>query len=232
MFCPKCSSLAFYKHGFVISKGSKIQRYCCKNCGCQFSKSNHSRFDFETKKLAYKMYKEGLGFRSIGRVLNVSFMTVIKWIKNFALELKKALVNTEVPNEFDIIQIDEIFSYVKKKSQKRFIWIAFNQARSRVIDYEIGDRSTKTLDKLYTRLESTYKIKYYGTDHYASYSELISFNKHKKGKKFTQGIESQNARIRHYLRGFTRRSKGYFKDINSMQNALDLHFWGREVLGY
>ena len=60
------------------------------------------------------MYKEGLGFRSIGRVLNVSFMTVIKWIKNFALELKKALVNTEVPNEFDIIQIDEIFSYVKK----------------------------------------------------------------------------------------------------------------------
>ncbi|WP_083108197.1 helix-turn-helix domain-containing protein [Moraxella sp. K1630] len=33
------------------------------------------------KKMAIDMYLEGLGFRSIGRVLNISYGTVYQWVK-------------------------------------------------------------------------------------------------------------------------------------------------------
>ena len=66
------------------------------------------------------------------------------------------------------------------------------------MDFQIGNRSTKEFDKLFTRLEERYKIKRYYTDDYPVYKELIPFNRYKTGKKYTQQIENLNGRIRHY----------------------------------
>ena len=117
MFCPYCASKAYYKHGFVVLKGSKIQRFCCKNCECQFTKSLKKGYSYELKFQAYKMYKEGLGFRAIARVLKVSFETIRRWIKNFAEIIEQSLKQVKVEKECDIVQIDEIFSYIKKNSE-------------------------------------------------------------------------------------------------------------------
>ena len=37
----------------------------------------------DAKRLALEMYLEGLGFRSIGRVLKISYGTVYAWIKEW-----------------------------------------------------------------------------------------------------------------------------------------------------
>jgi len=54
---------------------------------------------------------------------------------------------------------------------------------------------------------------------------VISKDKHIVGKMYTQGIESLNSRIRHYLSGFKRKTKEYFKSEQTMLVALALLFW-------
>ena len=56
------------------------------------------------------------------------------------------------------------------------------------------------------------------------YYQTIPPEKHITGKKFTQGIENLNGRIRHYLSGFARRTKDYFKSEQTINSALHLLF--------
>ena len=75
MKCVKCGSDKLCKNG--INTG--VQRYKCKNCGYNFTKGRTSK-PTSLKRLALQLYLEGLGFRSIGRVLKVSHVSVYKWI--------------------------------------------------------------------------------------------------------------------------------------------------------
>ena len=85
MDCPKCKSKNKIKNGFV--KG--IQRYKCKSCGYNFTVEKKSNaYPLSVKKKALQLYLEGLGFRSIGRILNVSNVSVLNWIRSFGKEVK------------------------------------------------------------------------------------------------------------------------------------------------
>jgi len=73
MKCYRCKSENKVKAGFIRD----LQRYKCKDCGCHFSVEKKS--DVKTKeqrRMALELYLEGMGFRAIGRVLNISYGTV------------------------------------------------------------------------------------------------------------------------------------------------------------
>jgi hypothetical protein len=54
---------------------------------------------------------EGLGFRAIGRVLGLNFVTVYYWIKKWGENV--SLPKTEEPIE--IVELDEIHTYIHNK---------------------------------------------------------------------------------------------------------------------
>jgi hypothetical protein len=58
------------------------------------------------------LYLEGLGFRSIGRYLGVSNVTVLKWIRSFGEEVKSLQEETK---EIEMVELDEMHSYVGSK---------------------------------------------------------------------------------------------------------------------
>ncbi len=79
MDCPKCQSNVFCKNGRAHSR----QRYLCKKCNYHYTVSQ--RFgtgNLSTKRQALELYLEGLGFRSIGRILNFSNVTILKLENN------------------------------------------------------------------------------------------------------------------------------------------------------
>ena len=57
------------------------------------------------------MYLEDLGFHSIARLLNVSHVSVINWVKKYGGELSKI----RNPNPVQVIELDEIHTYVGSK---------------------------------------------------------------------------------------------------------------------
>lgn len=109
MNCPRCKSEQHTKDG-KTSIGK--QRYKCKNCSYHFSveKRSTEKSD-EQKRLALQLYLEGMGFRAIGRVLNISYGTVFQWVKKWG-ELA-TLPTNEKPIE--VVELDEIHTYLQHK---------------------------------------------------------------------------------------------------------------------
>ena len=106
--CPRCGVEERTKAGF----SGERQRWRCKGCGFHYSVTHKSDVrPPETRKLALQLYLEGLGFRAIGRVLKVSNVTVLKWIRAFG-EAASELQTTE---EVEVMEVDELHTYVGNK---------------------------------------------------------------------------------------------------------------------
>jgi len=108
MNCPRCKSEKKVKNG--VLKG--VQRFKCKDCGLNFTVEYKSTAkSIDTKKFGLMLYLEGLGFQSIARLLNVSHVAVIKWIKKYGKQLKE--LKSDKP--IKIIELDEMHSYIGTK---------------------------------------------------------------------------------------------------------------------
>ncbi len=108
MQCPKCSSEAYCKDGFIQGR----QRYKCKPCGYRYTV--HRKSDVKsaaTRRMAFEMYLEGLGFRAIGRLLRISYGTVFRWVKNWEQQVE--LPKRDEPVE--VVELDEMHTYVGRK---------------------------------------------------------------------------------------------------------------------
>ena len=109
MNCPKCSSTEFIKSGSVKDR----QRYKCKKCNFHYTVELKSTAKPNSvKKLALQLYLEGLGFRSIGRILKVSNVSVLNWIRSFGQEVQSLKGNAR---EIEFVEIDEMHSYIGSK---------------------------------------------------------------------------------------------------------------------
>ena len=105
--CPRCASTDKVKSG--INNGR--QRYKCKACLYFFSV--HHKSDTATlaqRRLALNLYLEGLGFRSIGRILGFSHVAVYQWVKAYGENLEQIKRPTA-----QIVELDELHSYVGHK---------------------------------------------------------------------------------------------------------------------
>ena len=111
--CPKCGSVSYVKNGFV----SKKQRFLCKDCKCNFTRSTIKGYSFEIKIQALKLYKEGLGFRSIGRLLEVSFQTVANWVRHFGKMIKDVIQKQDINQKYDFVEVDEMWHFLKKNAK-------------------------------------------------------------------------------------------------------------------
>ena len=63
------------------------------------------------KRQALQLYLEGLGFRSIGRFLSVSHVSVQKWIRKFGEEIE----DIKSDESIDVIEMDEMHTYIGNK---------------------------------------------------------------------------------------------------------------------
>ena len=104
--CPSCKSNNICKNGIVKQK----QRYLCKECKYCFTVETPGKSE-KVKRDALILYLEGLGFRSIGRVLKVSHVAVFNWIKAFG----KRIDDIRSSDEIEVVEIDEMHTYVGSK---------------------------------------------------------------------------------------------------------------------
>ncbi len=104
--CPRCKSEELRKAGVVL----KRQRYECKSCHYHFTTTSTGKPE-ELKRQALALYLEGLGFRSIGRILNVSHVAVYYWIKQFGENAQELSSNTGI----EVVEMDEMHTYIASK---------------------------------------------------------------------------------------------------------------------
>ena len=113
MRCPRCDGTDLIKRGRKAGR----QRYLCRACG-RHSTDSQPKFSAQTKAMAIEMYMNGMGIRAIGRVLTASPAAVLGWIRKEHAALQQRLAEqAPVPAEGpDIIEMDEIYTYVQKNA--------------------------------------------------------------------------------------------------------------------
>jgi len=115
--CPKCKGSNVTKDGKAKGK----QRYFCKICKLHYTVEYKAGITPNIKRLALTLYLEGLGFRSIERILGVSNVTVMNWVRKYGEKF-----NELPPPEEKIqhVEMDELWTFVgSKKKKSGFGWL-------------------------------------------------------------------------------------------------------------
>jgi transposase-like protein len=112
--CPDCGTNERVQKSGLNGTGSVRMR--CENCKRYFTPNPKPMgHDPALKEAAIRMYLEGNSFRSVGRALGVNFQSVINWVNAAHAQLPHQ-VEDQTPTE--TVEIDELFTYVGKKSDK------------------------------------------------------------------------------------------------------------------
>ena len=103
--CPNCSSDQYVKSGIV----NKRQRYKCKKCNYYFTvnKIGKKIDDYYVNK-SLQLYLEGLTYREIERILGISHVSVMNWVKKYNI---KRPYNTNYHPTYKILNANELGRY-------------------------------------------------------------------------------------------------------------------------
>ena len=118
---------------------------------------NISRFHSETKALIERLILEKISQAAIARATGVS----IRWLQNY-LNKKYAEISPEISVMKKAkgqltLELDEMWSFLKNKRNKQWLWIALDQKTREIVGLYIGDRSKKSASELWQSLPPVYR---------------------------------------------------------------------------
>ncbi len=123
------------------------------------------------------------------------------------------------------LELDELWSFVLKKSRKRWIWIALSRHTRQVVAYAIGDRSEASCHKLWARIPESYRQGQCYTDFWAAYQNVIPAAQHTpcgKESGLTAHVERWNNTLRQRLARFVRKTLSFSKSERMHEICLRL----------
>ena len=85
-------------------------------------------------------------------------------------------------------EMDEMWSFVKKKSDQRWLWHAIDHATGKVLAYVFGARKDIIFSQL-KELLMPFGIKHFYTDDWGAYQRKLPGSQHTISKTNTQQIE-------------------------------------------
>ncbi len=215
--CINCNSKAI-KYG---KTANGKQRFRCSICHKTFLQEySYHAYILHTNTFIINYIKEGVGIRGIARLLAISTTTVLKRIVSISKALPKPRISLGKTYE-----VDEIRTFVKHK--KCLIWIvyALQKDTKQVVDYAVGRRTNKTLNKVIETLllSNTKKI---FTDKLPNYRFIIPKDIHSTMFRATNHIERMNLNLRTHLKRLNRRTICFSKSIVMLIACLKRYFWG------
>ena len=118
--------------------------------------------------------------------------------------------------EATILELDELWSFVLKKANQAWIWIALCRKTRQVVSYAIGDRSEKTCRMLWEAIPEMYRGGRCFTDFWAAYQAVIPEEQRTAvGKETgeTAHVERWNNTLRQRLARFVRKTLSFSKSL-------------------
>jgi IS1 family transposase/transposase-like protein len=220
--CSKCGSEN------IISNGSnryKNPQYLCKDCGASrvLTPTKLGPTD-EEQQAIIKTYAERSSLRGLTRVFKYSRVTITKVLKKHLdnlppIEDTLNLSEDQSKDEsgaHDILELDEICSFVEKKTNKVWTWTALCKATRKIVACVTGDRSVATCTKLYDSIPERYKKAHTFSDFWQAYQAVFPKETHTSvGKEtgLTNHMERWNNTLRQRIGRMTRKTLSFSKKL-------------------
>jgi insertion element IS1 protein InsB len=121
------------------------------------------------------------------------------------VEVIKVEENHDVNDENPEAEIDEMWSYVGHKGNKRWLWHAIDRETRKVLAYVFGERKGRVFLELKGLLEP-FGISRFYTDDWGAYERNLDSEQPIIGKKNTQKIERKHLTLRTRIKRLARKT--------------------------
>jgi insertion element IS1 protein InsB len=118
-------------------------------------------------------------------------------------------------------EVDEMWSFVRRKKEPRWLWHAVDHRSGKVLAYVFGRRQDDVFLKLNTLLEP-FRITQYYTDYWGAYTRHLDADQHQPGKRNTQQIERKHLTLRSRIKRLTRKTICFSKSMQMHDIAVGL----------
>ena len=142
----------------------------------------------------------GSGIRDTARVLNISRTTILNRLKkeknllqvnpNFFNHHSETEVKVRVGQVCNEAEIDEQWSFVRKKSNQRWLWHAVCHETNTVLAYVFGKRKDVVFKELKEHLLPFGITRFY-TDDWGAYERNLDSSEHELGKKIRKKLSEK-----------------------------------------
>jgi len=227
MTCYHCGGDQLARNG--LTQNGK-QRYLCSSCGrTSRDAPQPNGYTEEERERILRAYHERSSLRGLTRTFGVSRQTVTSWLKKKVLTLPELSETLLEPDPAEpsrsVLELDELWSFVLKRANKRWIWIALCRATRQVVAYFIGDRSEASCQQLWARIPVAYRQGHCYSDFWKAYQLVIPAEQHTAAGKetgWTAHVERWNNILRQRLGRFVRKSLSFSKSDEMHELCLRL----------
>lgn len=200
-------------------------------CGRAFvlSPDNHVITE-EQRTLIERLLLERISLRGICRAVGVG----LRWLLQFMVERFQAApehlyVRPTAGTQVVILhrleaEVDELWSFVGKKANRQWIWIALDATTRQVIAFHVGDRSGQSAEALWEKIPTVYqKRALFYTDQYEVYKGVIPSAQHRAISKLarrTNHVERFNCTLRQRVSRLVRATLSFSKNLANHIGAI------------
>lgn len=225
--CPQCGVSHIKKNGHTHYRK---QNHQCKECGRQFV-ADSQRISQGERQQIRKLWLERLSLCGICRVMDVS----LRWLLTFIAEVYESLpddLNVEPPTSFAgrvtllrlAAEADALWSFVGRKTNKPWVWIAIDSETKQVLAFHVGERSRKSARQLWRKIPAIHRQHAtFDTDDWEAYKGVIPAAQHRvwaKGSGHTNIIERFNCTLRQRVSRLVRKALSFSKSLRNHIGAI------------
>ena len=212
--CPRCQLSHIKRNGHTYYGK---QNYQCLLCARQFVVRNQ-RVSPAIQELIKSLLLERISLRGICRVLKISLSWLLNFVEQLYLITPTDLHFVEpaaVELEIFCLEADELWSFVGKRENKRWIWLILERRTRQIIALHIGDRSQDSAVALWAKVPLPIKARAIVlTDCWDAYGLAIPTNQHvacEKQSGQVSLIERFNCTLRQRVSRLVRKSLSFSK---------------------
>jgi insertion element IS1 protein InsB len=168
-----------------------------------------------------QLNNEGVSISSISRLLKIAKSSVLKIIELLAGKITKP----KWKEKNQQYEIDELWTYIKRKDNECWIIYSINKITHKVIDFTVGSRKAANIRKV---VDAVLQLnpKQIFTDRLNIYPNLIPAKIHTASSYRINHIERKNLDLRKDLKCLNRQTICYSKSEKMLANKLQLYFFG------
>jgi len=158
----------------------------------------------------------------LARIFALSRQTISRWLAKWLAQVPDIAPSLLPAEQGDVLELDELWSYVGHKEQKRWVWLALCRRTRQVVAYWIGDRSTASALDLWLRIPDDYLHCASFSDRWEAYAAVFDVRKHRmvdKSEGETNQVERWFNTLRQRLARFTRKTLAFSK-CDAMHEGL------------
>ena len=159
------------------------------------------------------------GVKKNSLTLNLSIRSYFRQLQPEQVEVVFEKVEVEPEPKFEESELDEMWSYVGKKTNPRWLWHAIDRRTGQVLAYVFGRRKDKVFLQLKGLLQP-FGIKRFCTDGWGAYQRHLPAQMHEVNKRKTQKIERKHLQLRTRIKRLARKTICFSKS-EEMHDARD-----------